>query len=270
MNPTQPFLDFQVNKYNNPSFIANDPICIPHLFQKKEDIEISGFLTSLISWGNRAAIIKSARLLMELMDNSPYDFVIDSSDSDLHKVVNFYYRTFNADDLLFLISALRNIYENKGGLESVAEMGYKKDGTIKASITNIRNVLLETPHLPRSEKHLANPCKGSAAKRINMFLRWMIRNDGRGVDFGLWKNIPAAALMCPLDVHSGRVARQLGLLSRKQNDWPAVEELTAKLKKMDSHDPVKYDFALFGLGITERSKNAESKPDFLSKNYAQK
>lgn len=255
MQNNKSFLENQYFKYNSLSFIATDPISVPHTFKNKEDIEIAGFLTALISWGNRAAIIKSANQLIELMGYSPYEFVLNAGDKELKRVSGFYYRTFNADDLLFLISALRNIYENEGGLEKVAEMGFNKNGTIKASITNIRNVLLETPHLPRSEKHLANPEKGSAAKRINMFLRWMVRKDENGVDFGLWKNIPAAALMCPLDVHSGRVARQLGLLNRKQNDWQAVEELTAMLSKFDPYDPIKYDFALFGSGINERTIN---------------
>ncbi|HEY9116148.1 MAG TPA: TIGR02757 family protein [Bacteroidales bacterium] len=250
MQNLKSFLDIQEYTYNNINFIANDPISIPHLFNKKEDIEIAAFLTALISWGNRTAIIKSARHLMELMDFSPFAFVLKASDDELERVSTFYYRTFNADDLLFLISALRNIYKNKGGLERAAEIGFNKNGMIKDSILNIRKELLENPHLLRTEKHLANPEKGSAAKRINMFLRWMVRKDNKGVDFGLWKNIPSSALMCPLDVHSGRVARQLGLLTRKQNDWNAVEELTASLRKLDNDDPIKYDFALFGMGIS--------------------
>lgn len=252
MKDHKEFLEEQVILYNNVLFITLDPISIPHLFKRKEDIEIAGFLTALISWGNRTAILKSARQLMQLMDSSPYEFVLNANDKELKRVFGFYYRTFNADDLLFLIFALRDIYQNKGGLERVSETGFLKNGTIKASITNIRDMLLETPHLTRSEKHLANPDKGSAAKRINMFLRWMVRNDDKGVDFGLWKNIPVSSLMCPLDMHSGRMARQLGLLSRKQNDWIAVEELTANLRNFDKWDPVKYDFALFGTGINER------------------
>ena len=249
------FLEDHIKLYNTISFIEMDPISIPHLFIKKEDIELAGFLTALISWGNRSAIIKSAPQLMELMDFSPFEFILNAEEKDLRLISKFYYRTLNGDDLLFLIFALQNIYQKKGGLEKVVEKGFAKHGTIKGAIANIRENLLETPHLTRSEKHLANPEKGSAAKRINMFLRWMVRGDDKGVDFGLWKNIPKAALMCPLDVHSGRVARQLGLLTRKQNDWKAVEELTANLRNFDAKDPVKYDFAIFGIGVNSQFFN---------------
>jgi len=245
------FLEDSVNHFNNMSFIQDDPICIPHLFTKKEDVEIAGFLTSLISWGNRKAIIKSARKLMEMMNFSPFEFTLNADKKDLKPILKYYYRTLNGDDLLFLISALQNIYQNKDGLENVTAEGFKKNFKMKDAIVNIRDCMLETPHLLRSEKHLANPENGSAAKRINMFLRWMVRKDNNGVDFGMWKTIPTSSLMCPLDVHSGRVARQLSLLNRKQNDWKAVEELTANLKTYDSNDPVKYDFALFGTGIHE-------------------
>ncbi len=237
--------------YNQPTFIQGDPISIPHQFTRKEDIEISGFLTAIIAWGRRDQIIKSANYLMELMENNPYDFVINAGPSELKKLTHFYYRTFKADDLLFLVEALKNIYNNYGGLEQVAIDGFSKQNNIKDVILNIRGHLLQTEHLKRSEKHLANPESGSAAKRINMFLRWMIRQDDKGVDFGLWKSIPQSKLMCPLDVHSGRVARKLGLLTRTQNDWKAVEELTANLRKFDPDDPVKYDFALFGTGVFE-------------------
>ena len=247
----KPFLDEKVHQYNQPVFIDSDPISIPHQFNQKEDIEIAGFLTAIISWGRRTAIITSANQLMKLMDNSPYDFVINASSNELSKLSRFVYRTFNSDDLLFLINALKKIYSDKSGLEGVASYSYKNGGNIKGAITGIRDALLSNPHLKRSEKHLANPDKGSAAKRINMFLRWMVRKDEKGVDFGLWNNIPQNELMCPLDVHSGRVARKLGLLMRKQNDWKAVEELTENLKRFDPEDPVKYDFALFGLGVFE-------------------
>jgi uncharacterized protein (TIGR02757 family) len=251
MKELKDFLEEQVHRYNNTGFIAKDPISIPHLFTKKEDIEISGFITAMISWGNRAAILKSSRQLMELMDFSPFEFITKANDDELKRISTFYYRTFNADDLLFFISALRNVYK-KSGLEKIAEIGFNRNGLIKDSIVNIRKSLLETPHLTRSEKHLANPEAGSAAKRFNMFLRWMVRKDDKEVDFGLWRNISQKALMCPLDVHSGRVARQLGLLSRKHNDWKAVEELTLNLLKIDPNDPVRYDFALFGTGINNQ------------------
>lgn len=244
-------LDQKASQYNKPSFISSDPISIPHQFTRKEDIEISGFLTAIISWGRREMIIKSANRLMGLMDRSPYDFILHANKSKLQKLDSFVYRTFNPDDLLFLITALKNIYQNEGGLEQLATTGFKESNEIKEAIIGMRNGLLKTPHLKRSEKHLANPESGSAAKRINMFLRWMVRQDDNGVDFGLWKNISPNKLMCPLDVHSGRVARSLGLLNRSQNDWKAVEELTANLRKISPNDPVKYDFALFGMGVFE-------------------
>lgn len=245
------FLDQKTETYNNPSFISSDPISIPHQFSQKEDIEISGFLTAIISWGRRDLIIKSSRRLMQLMDNSPYDFILNAEEVDFKRLTSFVYRTFNSDDLLFLVYALRNIYRDQGGLESLANQGFQKSGDVKSTIISIREGLLNTPHLKRSEKHIANPEAGSAAKRINMFLRWMVRKDDAGVDFGIWRNIPEHALMCPLDVHVGNIARKLGLLNRKQNDWKAVVELTEKLKAFDEEDPVKYDFALFGLGIFE-------------------
>jgi len=248
------FLESRTEEYNLPFFIAEDPISIPHRFSQKEDIEVSGFLTAVISWGRRPAILKAARKLMQLMDNAPYEFIIQAHDQDLKLLTGFVYRTFNSSDLLFLIEALRRLYLEKGGLESVCQSYFRETGEIKGLITGLRRELLETEHLVRSEKHLAAPAKGSAAKRINMFLRWMARRDDKGVDFGIWKGIPPAALMIPLDVHSGNTARGLGLLQRKQNDWKAVEELTEKLRKFDPADPVKYDFALFGTGVYEKFK----------------
>ena len=245
------YLDQKTIFYNKPSFIHSDPISIPHQYTRKEDIEISAFITAIISWGRREQIIKSAFTLMNLMDNSPFNFICNAGKTEIEKLESFYYRTFNGDDLLFLIYALREVYLNLGGLENIAHNDFDHSGSIKSVIISIRDTLLKTPHLKRSQKHLANPESGSAAKRINMFLRWMIRQDSEGVDFGLWKTIPQSALMCPLDVHSGNVARKLGLLNRKQNDWKAVEELTENLKVFDTEDPVKYDFALFGIGVFE-------------------
>jgi len=237
--------------YNTPEFIKSDPISIPHAFSNKHDIEISGFLTSVISWGRRAAILKSANKLMELMDNSPYDFLTNSADIEFKRFSGFVYRTFNSDDCLFLITALRNIYMRSDSLENIATQSFKVNNNIMDVITGMRNAILETPHLKRSEKHLANPLTGSAAKRVNMYLRWMIRKDNNGVDFGIWKDIPQSHLICPLDVHSGNVARTLGLLTRKQNDWKAAIELTSQLRIFDKNDPVKYDYALFGMGVFE-------------------
>ncbi|MBT3174613.1 MAG: TIGR02757 family protein [Lentimicrobiaceae bacterium] len=244
-------LDSKVNLYNKPSFIESDPISIPHQYTLKEDIEISGFLTAVIAWGRRSAIISKANLWMELMDGKPYDFIMNASDTDMKRFEKFVYRTFNSDDCLFIMTSLMDVYRNKGGLETIITDNFKYHGNIKDAISGMRGSLMETAHLKRSEKHIANPTSGSAAKRINMFLRWMVRDDKCGVDFGLWKNIPMSALMCPLDVHSGNVARRLGMLDRKQNDWKSVDVLTSQLRKFDPNDPVKYDFALFGMGVFE-------------------
>lgn len=242
-------LNKKVSEYNNPKFIKSDPISIPHKFSDQKDIEISGYLTSIISWGRRPAILKSANKLMDIMGHQPYNFLKTAGIKELKQLENFVYRTFNSDDCLFAIEALKNLYSNYSSMEEIANKGYSKNHDIKDVIIEIRKELLKTEHLKRSEKHFANPETGSAAKRTNMFLRWMIRQDDCGVDFGLWKKIPASSLIIPLDVHSGNTARQMGLLSRKQNDWKAAEELTIKLRDFDSSDPVKYDFALFGIGV---------------------
>jgi len=244
-------LDQKYEFYDAPGFIKTDPVSIPHGFDRKEDIEIAGLFSALIAWGNRKAILNSAALMMQWMDHAPYEFTVNASAIEFRRFEKFVYRTFNGDDMIFLLHALRRVYKELGGLEEVATGFFEKTGEIKQVIIGIRNALLAVEHLKRSEKHLANPEKGSAAKRFNMFLRWMIREDTKGVDFGLWKQIPASALMCPLDVHSGNVARKLGLLTRKQNDWKAVEELTLVLRQMDGRDPVKYDYALFGMGVFE-------------------
>lgn len=245
-------LNEKAAQYNSLEFISSDPISIPHQFSKREDIEISGFLAATIAWGQRVTILKNANRLMQSMDNQPYDFVMNAGADDLRKLTGFVHRTFNGDDILFFIEALKYIYTDCGGLESVFSKGITPDdvSTFKG-IISFRDTFLQAPHLLRSRKHIANPAKGSTAKRINMFLRWMVRRDDKGVDFGLWKQISPAQLCCPLDVHVGNVARKLGLLSRTQNDWRAVEELTDNLKKFDPVDPIKYDFALFGMGVFE-------------------
>ena len=245
------FLDEKVMLYNNPSFIESDPIQIPHLFSKKEDIEISGFLTAIISWGNRKMIIRNALKMMELLDNAPYDFIINHQKSDLKPFKNFVHRTFNSEDLYQFIQSLEHIYKKHQGLEKTLAIIGEKTTYIEA-IHNLKKIFFEIPHLQRTKKHISDPLKNSAAKRINMFLRWMVRNDQTGVDFGIWKTHNATNLSCPLDVHSGNVARKLALLSRKQNDWKAVTELDTNLRKLDHEDPVKYDFALFGLGVFEK------------------
>lgn len=242
------FLDEKANQYNNPSFIDTDPIQIPHQFQNKEDIEVSAFLTATISWGNRKMIIQNAQKLMGLMGNSPYDYIMEWKPG---KMEHFVHRTFNATDLSFFMAGLQHIYKMHGGLESVFSR-YAEADSIQNSIHHFKRHFFEIPHPLRTQKHISDPRKGSAAKRINMFLRWMVRNDKTGVDFGIWKQIPPAILSCPLDVHSGNVARKLGLLHRKQNDAKALQELDHKLREMDPADPVKYDFALFGLGVFEK------------------
>ena len=248
--PLKEFLDEKVALYNNPRFIETDPIQIPHLFSLKEDIEIAGFLVATIAWGNRKSIIKNGHHLMDIMGNSPYDFVMDFSDKNSELLSGFVHRTFNSDDLVYFIKALQNIYRNHGGLESVFTEN-KNENSIQGAIHHFKNIFFELPHLSRTEKHISDPMKNSAAKRLNMFLRWMVRNDNANVDFGIWKDISPALLSCPLDVHSGNVARKLNLLKRKQNDAKAVIELDNSLRMLDSHDPVKYDFALFGLGVFE-------------------
>lgn len=244
------FLESKVIQYNNPKFIESDPIQIPHRFARKEDIEIASFLTATIAWGNRKMIIKNADRIMQLLDNSPYDFIKNHEESDLVKLDGFVHRTFNANDLRYFIKALQNIYTKHNGMESIFQTNTNAK-SIQPAIHEFKKVFFSLDHESRTEKHVGDPKKGSACKRINMMLRWLIRNDKAGVDFGIWKNISPTILSCPLDVHSGNVARKLGLLTRKQNDAKALLELDTALRKLDAKDPVKYDFALFGLGVFE-------------------
>lgn len=245
------FLDFKVEQYNNPEFIETDPIFIPHQFSKKEDIEISGFLTATIAWGNRKSILVNASRMMALLDNAPFDFVMNHEQSDLKSLENFVHRTFNGSDLQFFITSLQNIYLNHEGPEEIFSNYALKDN-LQPAIHEFRKIFFQIDHLDRTKKHVSDPFKNSAAKRINMFLRWMVRKDHAGVDFGIWKQITPSQLSCPLDIHSGNTARKLGLLSRKQNDAKALQELDLSLRKLDRQDPVKYDFALFGLGVFEK------------------
>lgn len=245
------FLDEKVLQYNTLDFIESDPVQIPHLFSQKEDIEIAGFLSATIAWGNRKMIIKNSHKMMDLMGNAPYDFVMSHSENDLERLETFVHRTFNGQDFASFIRSLKNIYENHNGLESV----YSKNQELKTmqnSISEFKKTFFEIPHQFRTQKHISDPLNNSAAKRINMYLRWMVRQDTKGVDLGIWKSITPASLSCPLDVHSGNVARKLGLLTRKQNDGKALAELDLKLREFDANDPVKYDFALFGLGVFEK------------------
>lgn len=242
------FLDEKYTQYNTLDFIDTDPVQIPHRYQLKEDIEIAGFLAATIAWGNRKMIINNSNKMMELMGNSPYDFVMNFSSNDLERLEGFVHRTFNSIDLKYFIQSLRNIYENHQGLEAVFAK-YQDVDSIQGSISAFKKVFFELEHLPRTTKHVSDPLNNSAAKRINMMLRWFCRQDNNGVDLGIWKSIPTSILSCPLDVHSGNVARKLGILTRKQNDAKALKELDFKLRELDKNDPVKYDFALFGLGV---------------------
>ncbi|MEZ4779452.1 MAG: TIGR02757 family protein [Flavobacteriaceae bacterium] len=244
------FLDEKAALYNQPRFIETDPIQVPHQFSKKEDIEIAGFLTASIAWGNRKSIITNAKKMMQLLENAPHDFVLHHTENDLESLQNFVHRTFNGEDFTYFIKALKHIYIAHSGLEAVFSKHAEKD-CLQKSISEFKNKFFELPHLPRTQKHVSDPLKNSAAKRINMYLRWMVRNDNRGVDFGIWKSLKPSQLSCPLDVHSGNIARKLLLLKRKQNDAKALKELDFSIRNLDSQDPVKYDFALFGLGVFE-------------------
>jgi uncharacterized protein (TIGR02757 family) len=252
MNPSElkSFLDEKVIQYNTLDFIDSDPVQIPHLFTQKEDIEIAGFLSATIAWGNRKMIIKNSHKMMDLMGNAPYDFIMSHTETNLEQLESFVHRTFNGQDFSFFIQSLKNIYQNHNGLECVFTKNQNLE-TMQLSISEFKKIFFEIPHQYRTQKHVSDPMNNSAAKRINMYLRWMVRQDNKGVDLGIWKNISTASLSCPLDVHSGNVARKLGLLSRKQNDGKALAELDLQLRRLDSNDPVKYDFALFGLGVFE-------------------
>jgi uncharacterized protein (TIGR02757 family) len=252
MNDLKSLLDEAHDLYNSRDFIELDPILIPHAFSKKEDIEIAGFLSASIAWGNRKSILQNANKLLEYMDHSPYDFVLHHNKTNLKPFYNFVHRTFNGTDCVFFIQALKHVYKHHGGLEKAFSASPKSSNDdLKIRLHNFRKRLLEVNHASRSEKHISDPLKNSASKRLNMFLRWMVRKDKRGVDFGIWKSISPSELRIPLDVHTANISRQLGLLNRKQNDWKAVEELTASLRMFNPDDPVKYDFALFGLGVNK-------------------
>ncbi|CAN5162941.1 TIGR02757 family protein [soil metagenome] len=243
------FLDYKVEEYNQPVFIETDPIQIPHRFSLKEDIEIAGFLTAIISWGNRKSILSNASKMMDLLDNAPYDFVINHNKKDLIALDDFVHRTFNGTDLKYFLTSLKNIYYKHLGLEEIFARN-AGNYEVQNAIHHFKKVFFELDHPARSQKHISDPLKNSSAKRINMFLRWMVRKDV--VDFGIWNKLNPSQLSCPLDVHSGNTARKLGILTRKQNDAKAVVELDRSLRRFDPKDPVKYDFALFGLGVFEK------------------
>lgn len=241
------FLNEKVEQYNQPQFIELDPISIPHRYELKEDIEIASFLTATISWGKRTMILKSANKMMNILGNSPYDFVMSYNPSSQNLLNGFVHRTFNAIDLDFFILGLQSIYKQHGGMEKVFNC-HHKNATALERISEFKKVFFSIEHPQRTQKHVGDPAKGSVAKRLNMMLRWLCRQDNNGVDFGIWKSISPSILSCPLDVHSGTVARRLGLITRKQNDLKALAQLDSNLRALDPKDPVKYDFALFGVG----------------------
>ncbi len=243
------YLDAKVEQYNVPDFIPHDPIQIPHLFTEKKDIELAGFLVATISWGNRKSIINNSNKLMDLMDHAPADFILNHEPEDLDRFNGFVHRTFNSEDCKTFIRSLKNIELEHSGLENAFAKAYTEKGHLQQAISRFKEMFFEIEHLPRTQKHVSDPLKNSSAKRINMFLRWMVRQDNAGVDFGIWNQIPMSALSLPLDVHTGNIARKLKMLKRKQNDGKAVAELDNYLRKLDPNDPVKYDFALFGVGV---------------------
>lgn len=245
------FLDEKVDLYNRPSFIESDPISIPHQFTMKQDIEIAGFLAATIAWGNRKMILRNCNRMMEMLDHSPYEFIMNSSKEEMEMIKSFVHRTFNSIDLIYFLKALQHVYRYRGGLETIFSI-HKTSESLQPAIHEFHNIFFELSHEKRTERHVSDPLKGSASKKINMFLRWMVRKDNSGVDFGIWEKIDPSMLYIPLDLHSGNTARRLGLLTRKMNDWKAVEELTEILREFDPDDPVKYDFALFGLGVNEK------------------
>jgi len=247
-NEIEDLLNVKVEQFNTVEFIQDDPVLLPHRFRKKQDIEIIGFIVALIAWGKRKMIIDNGNKLIQIMENAPYEYVQQYETGMLSEKA-FVHRTFNIDDLDFILRGLKNCYAKNSSLEAWFSLNQNEKG-VKQRIINFRKVFMEIPHEKRSEKHIANPEKGSASKRINMFLRWMVRKDEKGVDFGIWNSIGMDELYVPLDVHTGNVARTLGLIKRKQDDWKALEELMENLRKMDENDPCKYDFALFGLGVS--------------------
>jgi uncharacterized protein (TIGR02757 family) len=252
-NDLKLFLNKKVDEYNQPSFISADPICIPHAFTKKPDIEISGFFAALFAWGNRTTIINKSKELMHLMDNSPHQFIIGHTDKELKSLLDFKHRTFNTTDLLYFIHFLQYHYNKHASLETAFIPNKKNVVVIEDALNYFFGYFFSMEDAPpRTKKHVAAPFKGSTCKRLNMFLRWMVRSDNKGVDFGIWKRIKPSDLICPVDLHVARVARKLKLIERKQTDWLTAVELTENLKKLDAKDPVKYDFALFSLGVGEK------------------
>ena len=244
------FLDRKVEEYNRPAFIKDDPVSVPHLFTKRQDIEIAGLFAAVFAWGNRTTIISKSKELIKRMDDSPLNFIKDHSAKDIQRLKEFKHRTFNEDDLFYFIELLHHHYSSHDSLENA--FFPNKEFKAEQALIYFKNYFFSLEHLKRTEKHISSPLQRSTCKRLNMYLRWMVRSDTKGVDFGLWKNVSASNLVCPIDLHVARVARKLGLLKRKQVDWLAAVELTDALRQFDNDDPVKYDFALFNLGIVEK------------------
>ena len=252
-NYLKQFLNAKVEEYNQSSFIKDDPISIPHLFSKKQDIEIAAFFAAIFSWGNRTTIIQKSKELMQRMDMSPHEYCKNFNEKDLKRLKGFRHRTFNEDDLFYFVDFFHHHYKTSDSLET----GFSKwmssgDGNIEEALNGFRKYFFSFEHLKRTEKHISSPYQKSGCKRLNMFLRWMVRKDDKGVDFGIWKSISPAQLICPVDVHVARAAKRFKLLERKNTDWQAALELTSHLKKFDKNDPAKYDFALFALGVAEK------------------
>jgi len=245
------FLEEKTDKYNRPEFIREDPVQVPHQFNRPENIEISGFLTATLAWGQRKTIIRNALHLISLMDNDPYGFLMNATDKDYELFRAFRHRTFNGADCIYFLKALKNIYSTAGGIGKFITDCYLSTKRLDLCLVRLRQLFLSYTVAGRTAKHISDISRQSAAKRLNLFLRWMVRKDDRGVDFGIWEGIPMSALYIPLDIHTGRVARMLGLLHRMTDDWKAVEELTGMLRQFDPSDPVRYDFALFGIGMYE-------------------
>lgn len=256
MENLKEFFDRKVDEYNKPSFIKDDPVCIPHLFTKKQDIEIAGFFASIFAWGNRTTIINKAKELMQLMDMAPHDFIQHHTEAEIKKLLSFKHRTFNTTDLLYFIEFLSHHYHKYKSLEDAFVKHQPADAVsdeaVEPMLIGFHNYFFSMEDMPaRTRKHIATPAKNSSCKRLNMYLRWMVRNDKKGVDFGIWKKIKPSQLICPVDLHVARVAKRFNLLTRKPVDWLAAIELTTYLRTLDAADPVKYDFALFGLGVLE-------------------
>ncbi|MDZ4758092.1 MAG: TIGR02757 family protein [Bacteroidota bacterium] len=255
----KPYLDDQVEIINRPGFITADPISIPKLFTQKRDIEIMGFFAATFAWGQRVTILNNCKKLIELFENKPYEFIINSTAKDWQRFEGFVHRTFNSSDLLYFIDFFHHYYNNYESLEQLFVKGIgKKDENMEHGLNHFKKSFFERNiHLKRTEKHIPSPAQNSACKRLNMYLRWMVRKDNCGVDFGIWENINPSLLLCPLDVHVGRTARKLGILTRPQDDWKAVIELTSNLKKLDKFDPVKYDFALYGISLFKKVHSSQ-------------